>query len=235
MPKQHDPGGKVRLAIRPDVKGPPPVFGGPNDCYRYRLTRTWDKTKPHAMFIMMNPSTADERWDDRSVRRCEDFARAWDYGGIYVGNTFAYRATDKKKLRAIPNPVGPDNDKHLIAMAKLAEIVIFAYGQPGHRKLRDRGQLLAKILSTKASGRTSSNSPRTARRAIRCTSVRVLSPFRGSGGSTKGGKQEQWGKASPESKPAILHQLRRVYMMSRNALKIFRKWAEKRRLGESNR
>jgi hypothetical protein len=31
-------------------------------------------------------------------------------------------------------------------MAKLAGIVIFAYGQPGHRSLQDRGPLLAKIL-----------------------------------------------------------------------------------------
>lgn len=149
IPQKHDPGGKVRLAINPGVKCSPPVFGGPGDCYRYRLDRTWDETKPHALFIMMNPSIADGTWDDRSVRKCERFARAWDYGGIYVGNTFAYRATDKKRLMAAPDPVGPENDKHLIAMAKLARIVIFAYGQPGHRSLQDRGKLLAKILISK--------------------------------------------------------------------------------------
>jgi len=54
--------------------------------------------------------------------------------------------TDKRRLRLIADPIGPDNDKHLIAMAKLAAIVIFAYGQPGHRTLRERGPLLAKIL-----------------------------------------------------------------------------------------
>jgi hypothetical protein len=145
IPQKHDPGGKVRLAISRDVKSSA-VFGGPADCYRYRLIRTWDEAKPHAMFIMMNPSTADTIVDDRSVAKCGRFARTWGYGGIYVGNTFAYRATDKKRLRVIADPIGPENDKHLIAMAKLAEIVIFAYGQPGHRSLQARGPLLAKIL-----------------------------------------------------------------------------------------
>jgi hypothetical protein len=148
IPQRHDPGGKVRLAISPDVESYA-VWGGPDKCYRYLLRRTWNEKKQHAMFIMMNPSTADEMVDDRSVAKCQRFAKAWDYGGIYVGNTFAYCATYKKDLRGIEDPVGPENDKHLIAMAKLAGIVIFAYGQPGHKSLQDRGKLLAKTLIDK--------------------------------------------------------------------------------------
>jgi hypothetical protein len=52
------------------------------------------------------------------------------YGGIYVGNTFALRVTKQKQLIGISDPVGPDNDDHLIDMAKQAAIVIFAYGIP---------------------------------------------------------------------------------------------------------
>ena len=48
------------------------------------------------------------------------------YGGIYVGNTFALRVTKRKHLIGISDPVGPDNDDHLIDMAKQAAIVIFA-------------------------------------------------------------------------------------------------------------
>jgi hypothetical protein len=150
IPQKHDPGGQARRAIPPDVKDRSALFDGPARRYRYRLTRTWDKTKPHALFIMMNPSVADENWDDRSVARCEQFARTWGgYGGIYVGNTFAYVATDKKCLRAIEDPVDPENDKHLIAMAKLAEKVIFAYGRPGLRRLQDQGPRLARLLRDK--------------------------------------------------------------------------------------
>src|ERR1700722_2956914 len=149
MVAKHDPGGKVRLALSVGVKGKG-VFGGPRDCYRYRLSRTWDKKKPHAMFVMMNPSTADPLVDDPTVAKCGRFARAWGYGGIYVGNTFAYRATDKKHLRLVADPIGPDNDKHLVAMAKASHIVVFAYGQPGHRTLGPRGQLVARLLREKA-------------------------------------------------------------------------------------
>jgi hypothetical protein len=149
MPTSHDPGGKVRLALKSDVRSTA-VFGGPADCYRYRLVRTWDDAKPHAMFVMMNPSTADPLVDDPSVAKCGRFARAWHYGGLYVGNTFAYRATDKKRLRTIPDPVGPENDRHLIEMARSAAIVIFAYGQPGHATLLPRGRTLAKLLIDKA-------------------------------------------------------------------------------------
>ena len=52
------------------------------------------------------------------------------YGGIYVGNTFALRVTKQKHLIGISDPVGPDNDDHLIDMARQAAIVIFAYGIP---------------------------------------------------------------------------------------------------------
>jgi hypothetical protein len=118
VPQKHDPGGKVRLAIPPDVKSSA-VWGGPNKCYRYQLRRRWDETKPLAMFIMMNPSMADETWDDRSVAKCGRFARTWGYGGIYVGNAFAYRATDQNRLVEVADPIGPDNDAHIIEMARL--------------------------------------------------------------------------------------------------------------------
>jgi hypothetical protein len=95
---------------------------------------------------MMNPSTADITVDDPTVAKCGRFARSWGYGGIYVGNTFAYRATDKKSLRLVVDPIGPENDKHLIAMAKNAALVVFAYGQPGHRTLVPRGMAVANLL-----------------------------------------------------------------------------------------
>jgi hypothetical protein len=144
MKPKHDPGGKVRLALALDIKSSA-VFGGPADCYRYRLARTWDETKPHVMFVMMNPSTADPLVDDPTVAKCGRFARAWKYGGIYVGNTFAYRATDQKRLLEVDDPVGPDNDKHLLDMARSAAVVVFAYGKPKHPPLRARGPALVSL------------------------------------------------------------------------------------------
>ena len=45
-----------------------------------------------AVFIMLNPSTADASNDDPTIRKCVGFAQHWNFGGLYVGNLFAVRA-----------------------------------------------------------------------------------------------------------------------------------------------
>ena len=43
--------------------------------YRYTLWREWDLLNSnYAMFIGLNPSTADEWKDDPTIRRCIDFS-----------------------------------------------------------------------------------------------------------------------------------------------------------------
>ena len=118
--------------------------------YRYRLSRTWDARKPFALFVLMNPSTADPICDDPTVAKCCKFAKAWGYGGIVVANTFAYRCTDQRGLIKVDDPVGPENDRHIIQMAKDAAIVIFAYGKPKHKELRSRGPGIARLVIEKA-------------------------------------------------------------------------------------
>jgi len=54
----HDPGGRIRHTLKAGVTGNA-VFGGANEEYRYRLSRTWDAKKPFALFLLMNRSTAD--------------------------------------------------------------------------------------------------------------------------------------------------------------------------------
>ncbi len=147
--QSHDPGGRVRRKLETGIKGDA-LFGGSRNEYRYRLTRTWSVGEPHALFVLMNPSTADPNVDDPTVAKCCKFARAWGYGGIFVGNTFAYRVTKQVRLLELADPIGPDNDRHLIAMAKAAAVVIFAYGKPSHKALRPRGLALARILIAQA-------------------------------------------------------------------------------------
>lgn len=84
--------------------------------YRYSLSRIWDENKANVLFIMLNPSTADGDVDDPTIRRCIGFAKSWGYGGIYVGNLFAYRATDPKELLKVENPIGFENIHHLMDM-----------------------------------------------------------------------------------------------------------------------
>jgi len=70
--------------------------------HRLYLWRRWDKARPWVMFIGLNPSTADERLDDPTVRRCVGFAARWNYGGIFMCNVFTLVSTDPKKLNVEP-------------------------------------------------------------------------------------------------------------------------------------
>src|ERR1019366_6557448 len=94
-----------------------------SDCRRYRfeLWRTWDDLlndgNGYAMFVGLNPSTADETEDDPTIRRCTDYAQRWGYSGLCMTNLFAYRATLPQDMRGAPDPVGEGNDDHLIQCA----------------------------------------------------------------------------------------------------------------------
>ena len=85
--------------------------------YRYCLSRVWNPKLPSVMFVGLNPSTADEQEDDPTVRRCIGFARNWNFGGLILVNLFAYRSTDPADLLRVDDPVGPGNDKHILASA----------------------------------------------------------------------------------------------------------------------
>ena len=121
------------------------LFGGVRKEYRYILRRAWDRMLPTTMFVMMNPSVADIGADDPTVARCQTFARRWGSGCLYVVNTFAYRATDQRELIAVPDPVGPENDRHILAIAKRSKLIVVAYGQP-HKSLRQRGLDVCSML-----------------------------------------------------------------------------------------
>lgn len=61
-----------------------------------------------------------------------------DCGGIVVLNLFAYRATDPCELLIVDDPVGPDNDTHLLREASwpIALTFIAAWGGGGNYKGR---------------------------------------------------------------------------------------------------
>ena len=101
-----------------------------SDCnnYRYKLWRVWDSKLPKVMFIMLNPSTADSSKDDPTIRRCISFAKSWGFGGIYVGNLFAYRSTSPKGLLETDNPFGDFNNIHQTEMSEICELVVCAWG-----------------------------------------------------------------------------------------------------------
>lgn len=102
--------------------------------YRYQLWRIWNDKLPKVLFIMLNPSTAGASEDDNTIRRCIGFAKSWGYGGLYVGNIFAYRSTDPKYLLKAPDPVGKENNRHLSEMGNKCKAAVLAWGNPATTK-----------------------------------------------------------------------------------------------------
>jgi hypothetical protein len=147
------------------------IFDGP---YRYLLWRRWDDAAT-LLFVMLNPSMADARRDDPTIRRCLGFARAWGFGGVEVVNLFAWRATAPRDLLRARDPIGPDNDRVIAAAAGRAQAVIAAWGNHGEHRDRDRqvAELLASAAAAAprclgATGRGAPRHPLYVRSTVRC-------------------------------------------------------------------
>lgn len=111
--------------------------------YRYKLWRKWGYGSP-LLFVMLNPSTADAEVDDPTIRRCLRFAQAHGFGELEVVNLFALRATDPAALRRHVDPVGPENDAHILEAAKRSAAVCCAWG--AHPFAESRVQKVMPIL-----------------------------------------------------------------------------------------
>ncbi len=114
--------------------------------YRYALWRNWSESKPCAMIIGLNPSTADEKENDPTIIRCMNFAKSWGYGGVYVANLFAYRATFPSEMKSCDDPIGKENDVWLYKLANEAAIIVAAWGNGGSYLNRSE-EIMAKLLN----------------------------------------------------------------------------------------
>lgn len=101
-----------------------------SDCgkYRYLLRRTWDGKKPRALYVMLNPSTADAYKDDATIRSCVRLAVGLGYGSMEVVNLFAWRATNPDELGTVPDPIGPNNDASIERAIGRCDVAICAWG-----------------------------------------------------------------------------------------------------------
>lgn len=104
-------------------------------------------------FVMLNPSTADARADDPTIRKCIGFATRLGYSRMHVVNLFSFRATDPRELRAnYGNEMR--NAIHVRKRIMSAERVVFAWGTAvefAPEDVRARA-LLSLAITTKDSG-----------------------------------------------------------------------------------
>lgn len=117
----------------------------PTGMYRYSLTRIWNPDLQRVLFIMLNPSTADNYLDDPTIRRCIGFSKSWGYGSLEVVNLFAFRATNPDELKKCVDPIGPDNDNYINRAADQAKQIVMAWGTKGSLFQRDKEVM--KVLS----------------------------------------------------------------------------------------
>ena len=122
-----------------------------SDCglYRWSLTRDW--TPPNSpsrpiLWIGMNPSTADDKFDDPTCRREVNFSKSWGFSKYIKGNMLGYRSTDPTNLPFDPNEAeGPENREHLLEMATQVEAIILCYGNLPSRYHEKIGETVAEL------------------------------------------------------------------------------------------
>lgn len=146
----------------------------PDGVFRYRLWRDFDiqaipslfpskgNDRPPAhqgkrvLWIMLNPSTADGKEDDPTIRKCMMFSALWGYGGIDVVNLFAFRATKPQVLwesRKTIDIVGRLNDGYIVESLideRVGKVVV-AWGATGMDHISPRPELV--MLAIERAGR----------------------------------------------------------------------------------
>ncbi len=109
--------------------------------WRYTLWRQWgglfgDDSR-YIAFLCLNPSAAEMHRDDQTVRRCVDVANQLGFSAFCLLNIFAWRSNDPGDIARQADPVGPDNDRHILRVAAGAELVVAAWGDQGALRNRD--------------------------------------------------------------------------------------------------
>ncbi|MDO5648442.1 DUF1643 domain-containing protein [Paracoccus sp. (in: a-proteobacteria)] len=105
---------------------------GFSDCgrWRYLLERRWAPGSG-LVWVMLNPSTADEMRNDPTIERCQRRAVRLGFGAMRIVNLFAWRATDPRDLRRAADPIGAENDAALRDAALWGDQILCGWGVHG--------------------------------------------------------------------------------------------------------
>ncbi len=117
--------------------------------FRFTLWRNWAEG-PHALFIALNPSTADAREDDQTIQKEVEFSRRWGLAAMRKVNTSPLRSTDPSRL------LEPHDAHRRIAEAKNLDVIRAELRRPGlaevvvawgaHVEALARGELILQLV-----------------------------------------------------------------------------------------
>jgi hypothetical protein len=123
------------MALKKDT--PPPWLRlariTPDGVYRYWLQQyvtPADEEGPYALWVMLNPSTADAERDDATVRKVREFSRRAGYKRFVIVNLYAFRTPSPRVLFQVSPSlrIGSENDETIERFAKNAQAVFVAWG-----------------------------------------------------------------------------------------------------------
>lgn len=103
----------------------------PDRKHRYVLKKGTPE-KGSVLWIMLNPSTADEQKLDPTLKRCWHFTTYWGYSQMVICNLFAFRSPHPKVMQEAEDPIGPENDDFIQSYALSAKTIMVAWGTGGH-------------------------------------------------------------------------------------------------------
>ena len=105
--------------------------------HRYVLRHTWEPliAPKFCTWIGLNPSIANEEQLDPTLRRIRTFCVAWGYNGFIMTNLFGLVTIDPAQLYRVEDPIGPENDRHILQAAQETGNIVAAWGlHGGHQK-----------------------------------------------------------------------------------------------------
>jgi len=102
--------------------------------------RHWRAEASAVLFLGLNPSSADGRTDDATLRRLGALARHWGHGHLLVLNLFSRVGRDPALLRRCAQPVGEANEAWLATALAWLQAQPPAAGSPPPRVWLGWGQ-----------------------------------------------------------------------------------------------
>ncbi len=145
--------------------------------YRYLLRRRVGASQKRILFIMLNPSDADEERNDATIRRCISFSYSWGFGLLEVVNLFALVSTNPRILLEAEQPIGADNDATIRAALQEADTVALAWGNHGIYHEKRAAEIMAMAREAARPyclGLTAQGAPK---HPLRLRKTSVLTPF----------------------------------------------------------
>ena len=122
---------------------------------RYSLKREWDNSKGLLLYLMLNPSFADEKKDDPTIRRLISFTKKFNYGGFLVGNIFTTITPNPKEIDRSKG-ISDKNFKELFKLINKVDQIVYAWGNT----LEEPQLLKELVLSPKCFGKNLNGTPK---------------------------------------------------------------------------